>query len=294
MPRRPRLHLPGGYYHVILRGNGRQAIFFDSKDRDQWQAFLQKALARYRHRLHAYCWMTNHVHMAIQAGVEPLADFMRVLASRYAKYFNRKCQRAGHLFERRYRAILVQRDEYLIELLRYIHLNPVRADIVSEPSEYPWSSHNAYLRLTGSNWLTVDTVAAMFSSRRSSARDAYAKFMAQLPSENVLKLLRQGCPLDERFLGDDRWVQSVLTESDAIDRHGSLEKIIDDACKKHNVTEAMLASQSRSRRHSRIRAEIAIAATERRCATVTEIAKRFGRAHSGLSRAMTRLRGHNE
>ena len=85
MSRQPRLHLPGGFYHVILRGNGRQPIFFDNQDRDRWQEILQKALTRYRHRLHAYCWMTNHVHMAIQAGAEPLADFMRILASRYAK-----------------------------------------------------------------------------------------------------------------------------------------------------------------------------------------------------------------
>ena len=283
MSRQPRLHLPGGFYHVILRGNGRQSIFFDNEDRDQWQTILQKALIRYRHRLHAFCWMTNHVHMALQAGVEPLTDFMRVLASRYAKYLNRKRRRPGHLFERRYRAILVQRDEYLIELLRYIHLNPVRANMVSEPSEYRWSSHNAYLTLTGPSWLTIDTVAAMFSSKTSSARDAYRRFMAQLPSENTVKLLRQGSPGDERLLGDDRRVQSVLTKFDAIDRAGNLDKIIDDACQRHNVTEAMLASRSRSRRHSCIRAEIAVIATETRCATVTEIAKRFGRAHSGLS-----------
>jgi len=294
MPRQPRLHLPGGFYHVILRGNGRQAIFFDNEDRDQWQAILQKALVRCRHRLHAYCWMTNHVHMAMQAGAEPLSDFMRILASRYAKYLNRKRRRPGHLFERRYRAILVQRDEYLIELLRYIHLNPVRANMVPDPSDYRWSSHNAYLRLKGSSWLTVDTVAAMFSSRRSGARESYSRFMAQLPSEDTLKMLRQGCPGDERLLGDDTWVKSVLAEFDAIERHGNLDRIIDDACKEHNVTEAMLASRSRSRRHSRIRAEIAIAATERHCATVTEVAKRFGRAHSGLSRAMNRLRDQNE
>ena len=188
----------------------------------------------------------------------------------------------------------MQRDEYLIELLRYIHLNPVRANMVSDPSEFPWSSHNAYLRLTSKSWLTVDTVAAMFGSRRSSAREAYVRFMAQLPSENTMKMIRQGSPGDERFAGDDRWVQSVLTEFDAIDRRGSLEEIIEEACQRHNVTEAMLASRSRSRRHSRIRAEIAVAASETRCATVTEVAKRFGRAHSGLSRAMNRLRDQIE
>ena len=130
MPRRPRLHLHGGFYHVILRGNGRQAVFFDAEDHEQWQLILYQGLTRYRHRLHAYCWMTNHVHMAIQAGAEPLDGFMGFVASRYARILNRKTGRPGHLFERRYRAILVQQDTYLKELLRYIHLNPVRARMV--------------------------------------------------------------------------------------------------------------------------------------------------------------------
>ena len=99
MPRKPRIHLPGGFYHVILRGNGRQAIFFDSTDRQTWEDLLQASLHRYGHRLHAYCWMTNHIHMAVQAGTEPLALFMSHLASRYARYLNR-ANGAGHRFVR--------------------------------------------------------------------------------------------------------------------------------------------------------------------------------------------------
>lgn len=178
MPRRPRLHLCGGFYHVILRGNGRQAIFCDREDREQWQDTLRQALARYRHRLHAYCWMTNHVHMAVQVGTEPLASFMIYLASRYARYANRKRRRPGHLFERRYRAILVQQDRYLVELLRYIHLTPVRACMVADPAEYPWSSHNAYLRRTRTDWLNVDCLARYFDAAEESAQRAYTYFMA--------------------------------------------------------------------------------------------------------------------
>ena len=108
MPRKPRIHLPGGFYHIILRGNARQDIYFDSADRIAWQALLEKGLDRYEHRVHAYCWMTNHVHMALQAGAEPLARFMTYLASNYARRINCRKRRSGHLFERRYRAILVQ------------------------------------------------------------------------------------------------------------------------------------------------------------------------------------------
>ena len=290
MPRRPRLHVPGGFYHAILRGNGRQAIFFDNEDRDQWQSILQEGLKRYQHRLHAYCWMTNHVHMAIQVGVEPLAGFMRYLASRYARFLNRKNQRPGHLFERRYRAILVQKDGYLKELLRYIHLNPVRAQMVADPGDYPWSSHNAYWRRTNTDWLAVDYLAAMFGVGEQSARTAYINFMTDQVSDATLHLLRNGAPDDERVLGDDEWIRLVLDKSDAATWHRTLDDIIHDACRRHDVTEAMLASRSRSRRHSSIRAEIALTATGHGCATVTEVAQRFGRAHSGLSRAMNRLK----
>jgi len=286
--------VPGGFYHTILRGNGRQAIFFDNEDRDQWQDILQDGLVRYRHRLHAYCWMTNHVHMAIQAGSDPLAGFMRFLASRYARYLNRKNQRQGHLFERRYRAILVQKDLYLKELLRYIHLNPVRARIVADAAEYRWSSHNDYLRLIKTDWLTVDYLAAMFGTEVGSARTQYVSFMTDQPSDDTLRLLRDGVPDDERVLGDDNWVHKVLGDNEATTRRNNLDEIVNDACQRNGVSEALLASRSRSRRHSSIRAEIALAATENGCATLTEVAKRFERAHSGLSRAMNRLRDKNQ
>ena len=106
MPRKPRIHVPGGFYHIILRGNARQDIYFNSADRIIWQALIEEGLGRYEHRMHAYCWMTNHVHMAIQAGAEPLARFMTYLASNYARRINlRKANRKYKppLFEQRIR-----------------------------------------------------------------------------------------------------------------------------------------------------------------------------------------------
>lgn len=100
VPRKPRLHVPGGFYHVIARGNDRQDIFLDDDDRLRWEQLLREGLDRHGHRIHAYCWMTNHVHVAIQAGKKPLARFMGSLLSRYAKEFNRKTGRSGHVFER--------------------------------------------------------------------------------------------------------------------------------------------------------------------------------------------------
>lgn len=290
MARRPRLHLSGGFYHVILRGNGRQAIFFDCSDRLTWQSIVEQGLARYEHRLHAYCWMTNHVHMAIQAGIDPIASLMCFVASRYARYLNRKNSRSGHLFERRYKAILVQQNEYLLELIRYIHLNPVRAGMVADPIDYRWSSHSAYLHSKHVKWLSTEFIAAMLGSTRRSSCLAYAAFMRVPISKSVLQLLRSGDDSDDRVLGKKDWIETVVPNVGVSRANTNIDDLVDGYCRRHRVTEAALASASRSRKNSEIRARIAIAATEQRLATVTEIAKRFGRAHSGLSRAMNRLR----
>jgi hypothetical protein len=194
------------------------------------------------------------------------------------------------LFERRYRAILVQKNDYLKELLRYIHLNPVRARVVADPADYPWSSHNNYLRLVKSDWLTVDHLAAMFGTEMRTARTDYLDFMSDQTSDATLRLLRDGVMQDKRVLGDEQWLREVLEDAGTVTPDTTLDDIVNIACQRHNVTEALLASRSRSRKHSTIRAEIALAATENGCATLTEVAKRFGRAHSGLSRAMNRLR----
>jgi putative transposase len=103
MARKPRIHVAGGFYHVILRGNARQNIFLDKDDRDIWQSIVRRTLKNYDHRLHAFCWMTNHLHMAMQAGIEPLGKAMSFLASQYARRFNLRHHCSGHLFERRYR-----------------------------------------------------------------------------------------------------------------------------------------------------------------------------------------------
>jgi len=102
MARKPRIRVYGGFYHVILRGDGRQNIFFAATDRNKWQDILQKGLSRYGRRIHAYCWMTNHIHMAVQVGSQPLANCMGYIASSYARFINRVNCRPGHLFKRRY------------------------------------------------------------------------------------------------------------------------------------------------------------------------------------------------
>ena len=290
MARRPRLHIPGGFYHIVLRGNGRQAIFFDADDRARWESLLAEGLDKYSHRVHAYCWMTNHVHMAVQAHAEPLSRFIALVASSYARMTNRKTGRSGHLFERRYGAILVQADTHLLELVRYIHLNPVRAGIVSRPTAYRWSSHRTFLSAKGPAWLTMDRVLSVFGPTVGEARRQYGRFMAAPADESLWEQFRKGRDDDPRILGDDDFARTADAQSTTPAHDGSLDNLIEQACRRHGVSKQDLASPSRVRHYAQVRAEIALAAVEGRVATLAEVARRFNRAASNLCRGINRLR----
>lgn len=189
MARPVRVHVYGGIYHVIMRGNAREPIFFDSDDRRQLNGIIAEGLDRYNCRIHAFCWMTNHIHAVVQVAERPLSEFMCWSASRYARFINRKRDRSGHLFERRHKVIVVNDDAYLLELVRYIHLNPVMAGIAVSPARYTWSSHRGYLGTQRTEWLTTTGVLSCFSSSVSTARKRYQEFMAQRhswqPNEKV-------------------------------------------------------------------------------------------------------------
>ena len=180
MPRQPRVHVPGGVYHAVLRGNHRQAIFHGSDDFLTFESILADALERYGARLHAHCWMTNHVHLALQVNAAPLGNVMRLLACRYARFRQRTVPTTGHLFERRYHARLVATDRYLLALVRYIHQNPVRAGLVEDAVDYRWSSHRAYLGLDLKGWLTTELTLGLLGS---DAREALRRYRTLIDQE---------------------------------------------------------------------------------------------------------------
>jgi REP element-mobilizing transposase RayT len=163
MARKPRIHYPGAVYHVILRGDAGQDLFSQDKDRDRFYRLLDEGQQKYGYRIHAFCLMRNHVHLALQVGEISLFRIMQNLSQRYTVWMNRQQGRTGHLFQGRYKAILLDADAYLLELLRYIHLNPVRAGIMKLPEGYAWSSHRAYLGQEKIPWLTTDWTLAQFS-----------------------------------------------------------------------------------------------------------------------------------
>ena len=180
MARPLRLEYPGAIYHVTARGNAQGAVFIDDRDRETFLTCLSEVVVRLGWLCHAYCLMDNHYHLLIETPDGNLSQGMRQLNGVYTQRFNRRHQRVGHLFQGRYKAILVERDSYLLELCRYVVLNPVRAKMTKHIERYPWSSYPATLGMTASpGWLNTDWLLGQFGKRRSIARPRYAEFIAQ-------------------------------------------------------------------------------------------------------------------
>ena len=230
------------------------------------------------------------MHLALQAHTEPLAGFVAFVASQYARTTNRKTGRSGHLFERRYRALLVQEDTHLKELVRYIHLNPVRAGIALSPGEYRWSSHRAYLAANGPDWLTLDWVLSVFGEAVGEARRSYANFMKTPADESLWSQLRNGSSKDSRILGSDDFLRSATKPGPEPHRAQSLDDLIGKVCRQHGVTEGDLASPSRVRHYARLRAEIGLAAVDGGVASLADVARRFRRSPSAVCRGINQLR----
>jgi len=202
MARKPRVHYPAAVYHVILRGNGGQEIFFSDEDCFRYYLLLQEGTERYGHQVHAFCLMTNHVHLAIQVREVGLARIMQNIAFRYTRWINGRHNRTGHLFQGRYKAVLIDANSYLLELTRYIHLSPVRSGMVRRPEDDSWSGHRAYLGLETILWLTTDWVLSLFSKRLSLARRAYTRFVHDGKHGAHQEEYHKGTEIDSRILGD--------------------------------------------------------------------------------------------
>ncbi|MEO8191422.1 MAG: transposase [Acidobacteriota bacterium] len=179
MSRPLRVEYTGALYHVTARGNERRPIFRDDVDRASYLDHLARYRERFAFRVHAYCLMTNHVHLAVETSDTPLSRIMLALHGSYSQAFNRRHGRVGHLFQGRYKAFLVQKDRYLLALVRYIHENPVKARIVERPEDFRWSSDLAYRTSGASAWLDTDFVLSILAGRRGAAVRAYVALMAR-------------------------------------------------------------------------------------------------------------------
>jgi len=180
MTRPLRIEFAGALYHVTSRGNAQKDIYLDDEDRETCLDVLREVCERFNWVVHAYCLMSNHYHLLVETPDGNLSQGMRHLNGVYTQRFNRKHNRVGHVFQGRYKAILVQKESYLLELARYIVLNPVRAEMVRSAKDWPWSSYQSTAGyIEAEKWLTVDWILSAFSSRKIDAVDLYRSFVSE-------------------------------------------------------------------------------------------------------------------
>ncbi|MCQ8182854.1 transposase [Methylomonas sp. SURF-1] len=206
MTRPIRIEFSGALYHVTSRGDRRENIYEDDEDRIQFLDVLRRVVEDFNWVCHAYCLMTNHYHLVVETPDANLAKGMRQLNGVFTQASNRRHGRTGHLFQGRYKAILVDGESYLLELTRYVVLNPVRAGMVASPADWLWSSYRA---MTGEaaapSWLAPDGLLAQFSTHRDTAVKRYREFVLQgLDQESIWRDLKR-----QIFLGEDAFVSQM-------------------------------------------------------------------------------------
>jgi len=289
MARKPRIHYPGATYHVILRGNGGGDIFFDPPDYTRLCFLIQEGVERFHHRIHAFCFMTNHLHLLVQVAETPLSKIVQNFSFRYTRYINKKIKRTGHLFQGRYKAILIDADSYLLQLVRYIHYNPVRAKLVKECLDYPWSSHRAYMGYETIPWLFTDWVLGQFSEDRKEAMRLYDKYLREdreiASCPELTKGIREG-----RLLGDDRFYYEALKKTEQkASAHYSLEEAVAAVCRIYGIEEEELRLPLRRHHISEARALSALIVLGSGHLKLVDLAEYLSRDISGLSQGARRL-----
>lgn len=289
MARKPRIHLPGGLYHVIFRGNGGQPVFLGDDDRFRFYLLLQEGIVRFGYRVHSFCLMTNHIHLALQCGDIPLQRGMQNLSFRYTRWINWRNKRTGHLFQGRYKAVLVDKDGYLLELVRYLHLNPVRAGMVKAPEDYPWSSHLAYLGKEALPWLTTEWALAQFGKSVGMSCSRYEKFVLDGLGEGHRPEFHGKGKTDSRLLGDDRFLEKCLVGPDRLPLRLNAQEIVAKVCRKYSIDEASIKSPSQNRKAAEVRAVAGWLARESGCGTLSEVGTLVNRDVGSISSAVRRL-----
>ena len=290
MSRRSRLHVPEGVYYVVQRSNARQPIFTEPADYATFERLLSTMLVRCRVRVHAYSWELDAIRMIVQISDMPVGRLMQRLSSQYARRVHRRQGESGHLFQQRYQALLIDPDAYLLKLIRYLHLLPVRSGKVPGPDDYELSSHRAYLGTGNVPWLTTNVALRMLAQRPEQARYAYRRLMFDtIPPEEELNFDRGG-PEDPRVLGDRQFMTNIPRNQRVHKSTYSLEQVIDTVSCTLGLERSEVLSRSRQRRLALARALITWYATERGVATLAEVSRRLQRDPSTLFVAVERYR----
>ncbi|HMB15633.1 MAG TPA: transposase [Pelovirga sp.] len=290
MARKPRLHFPGAIYHVSLRANGAQRVFTEVADYTRLLLLLQEGIEKFRHQVHAYVLLPTEIRLVVAVDEVPLARIMQQLGFRYTRWFNDYHQQQGHLFQGRYKAILIDPERYLLPLVRDLHLAPVTSAVDNDPMSYPWSSHRACCGREKVLWLTQTLVLAHFEETGIRALMRFHAYVNEGPAEPAALNFYRGGDYDPRVLGDKDYARSALklarqARPSEIDPEPVLALVLRD----FNLTEAELAAAGKNRQCSQARAFLGWLCLETGCMTLTALGERLGRDVSSLSSAIRRL-----
>ena len=321
MPRQARLDIPGALHHIMVRGINKSDIFKDDQDRTLFIERLGRNIIEGKCSVYAWVLMASHVHLLFKSGHWGISAVMRRLLTWYAQYFNRRHDRSGHLFENRYKSILCDENNYLLALVRYIHLNPIRAEVVTtlkELDHYPWSGHSALMGKGKHEWMDTGYILSQFGGRKRAAQNAYRRFVAEgmgmgrIPEltggglirsrggwSQVISARRKGEieEADERILGSADFVNAILKEAEEKARRQlkfkrgdeTLSKIIEEEGKKEGISWNELRGGSRRRKASTVRARIAKRGVDELGLSMAEIARHVGVNTSSIAKALARL-----
>lgn len=267
MARKLRVHRSAAVYHVMLRGNNKQPIFFSEEDKCKMCLLLQEGVEKFDHQILAFCFMNNHVHFAIQVGAFSISQVMHHLAAQYSVYVNKKYERVGHLFQGRFTSILVDESRYLRELIRYIHLNPVRAKLVSDPKDFIWSSHRCYLQLEECTWLN-----------KKYGLEAI-EFLIEYDKYILLGMERDKAKV---------YLKNYETENGFLKTNG-IDNFVEIICNKFNISTTSLCSKENNHLLSHARALLMLLARERCNISLNEISEFLCRSRSGLHKSAKRF-----
>jgi putative transposase len=320
MPRQARLDSPGTLHHIMIRGIEGRPIVNNDQDRNDFVRRLGELSVASGTPIYAWALMSNHAHILLSSGTLGLAPFMRRLLTGYAVNYNLRHRRHGHLFQNRYKSIICDGDSYFTELVRYIHLNPLRVKLVRDIKtleKYRYCGHGAILGNVTYNWQDRESVLAQFGGRQTQAREAYRQFVeegmalgrrpelvggglirsaggwAEVKSQRQRRKPQQS---DERILGNGEFVEGVLNQAEvrgerrwaARRQAGRVERVIAAACRKDGASLTELRSGSRRGKLPTIRAALVCKLVKDYGVAIAQVARQIGISASGVSKILTR------
>jgi REP element-mobilizing transposase RayT len=295
MARPVRIEYPGAVYHVVCRGNNRQAVFRDDHDRKRYLEKLSLYCEEKDVELLCYSLLTNHVHLVLETPQGNLSKMMQAFQTSYTVYFNKRHGRSGHVFEQRYKAFLVDRDNYLLEVSRYVHLNPVAARLVERPAQYRWSSYASYIQGKGIPGLKYQKVLEYFAGGKRKQVEQYREFVEG--GFSAKEKLGELPVRKQAFIGDEEFEEAArkkVSKLSVVERSYPFKRIAGAVCRATGVSENDVKHSSRTQEVQRARELLCYVSRRHGAVSLTELraflgVKELSTPSHALRRAETRL-----